>query len=244
MQIGSDVPAMVVSHERSGTHFLMNTLALEFGYRSDRIIPLDYNPVNINYHNKENIRDFFVKNKYYKPNYLRKCHHEYSFFQGIIGEILNHIRIYYIYRDPREVLHSLRHYLNAWSWFEGPKTDCPSSFIRMAPAGAMMRFQYYQRPDMVDRWRVHVEGWLEAAETYPQIIVVKYEELRDRYDQVVDAIAQDSAEARLYGGPPEMDKLTILKSKAGAPSDRYTDEDLDHFRKRAGATMRRLGYEI
>ena len=51
-------PVMVVSHERSGTHFTMNSLAACFGYASMPWIDLDHDVFNINYHDPRILTQF------------------------------------------------------------------------------------------------------------------------------------------------------------------------------------------
>ena len=49
---------IIVSHERSGTHFLMNTLALNFGYISEPWINLDFE-TGMNFHAPGALLAFF-----------------------------------------------------------------------------------------------------------------------------------------------------------------------------------------
>lgn len=237
-------PVMVVSHERSGTHFLMNTLAAEFGYVSRPYVNFDNIPVNINFYHPDSILSFFRETRGNKINTIRKSHHQVSFFDFNISDILENVRIFYIYRDPRDMCHSFRHFLNSWAWFEGPKVGSASTFIRTAPAGQMLRYQYHQLPDMLDRWRVHVEGWIDAAARHRGIITIRYEDLDQRYDEVIHEIASRMGWKPGAGNRPDIDEKTILRSKRSSKTNVYTDADLDYFRVRIGPTMRRLGYEI
>jgi hypothetical protein len=51
---------MVVSHERSGTHFLINSLSESFNY-SKKSLDFDHTDVNINYYAPENILSILQK---------------------------------------------------------------------------------------------------------------------------------------------------------------------------------------
>lgn len=237
-------PVTVLSHERSGTHFLMNAIAAEFGYASHPHVSLDRPVVHINFFHPPSIAQFYAKSEADKAALIRKSHHQFSFFAPVIDAVLAHSHLFYIYRDPRDVMHSFRHFLNSWAWFEGPKVAVAGDFIRAAPAGQMLRYQYHQLPDMLDRWRVHVEGWLDAELQWPAIEVVRYEELVEDYDAVIDRIASAKGWTRLHGARPERDRNTVLKSKRASPSNAYTAADLEFFRTRIGPTMRRLGYEV
>ncbi len=237
-------PIMVVSHERSGTHFLMNALAAEFGYSSEPHLAFDRPIVDINFFRPPTLDKYFKETRGRKPKLIRKSHHQFDFFRPVISSVASNIQIFYIYRDPRAVSHSFRHFLNSWDWFEGPKVETAGDFIRAAPAGAMLRYQYHQLPNMLRRWSTHVEGWLAAAELCPDVTLVQYEKLNDSYDEVIDAIAKRMGWNRQRGTRPEMDQNTVLRSQQQSPSNRYTDEDLAFFRQEIGPTMEFLGYEI
>jgi hypothetical protein len=244
MQQADRIPVMVVSHERSGTHFLMNALAAEFGFVSHPPVTLDRPVLSTNFFSPDALAAFFHKNRDRKVDVIRKSHHQYAFFESRIEGIVKDVKIFYIYRDPRDVTHSFRHFLNSWRWFEGPRIAEPGAFIRAAPAGQMLRYQYHQLPDMLDRWRVHVEGWLDAAARFPAITAVRYEELDADYDMMLDRIALENGWTRRHGPRPGIDENTILKSRRDPRTDVYTEADLAFFRTRIGPTMRRLGYDI
>lgn len=237
-------PVLVVSHERSGTHFLMNTLAAEFGYVSKPHADFDQPVVNINFFAPTAIERFFTETHRNKPEVIRKSHHQFDFFKTVFPNVVKRTNVFYIYRDPRSVAQSFRHFLNGWNWFEGPKVDTAGKFIRAEPAGQLLRYQYHQLPNMLQRWRVHVEGWVDAAVRYPEITLVRYEDLNENYDDVVDAIARKKAWHRQYAERPKIDENTILKSQRGSSSNRYTDDDIEFFRQEIGTAMRKLGYDI
>lgn len=90
-------PVMVVSHERSGTHFLMNSLASEFGYVSNPVIAFDPPVVNINFFSPPTIEDYFQKTKGRRSRNIRKSHHQFDFFRPVISSIGSNIHIFYIF---------------------------------------------------------------------------------------------------------------------------------------------------
>ncbi len=57
-QFGGSRPlAVVVGHERSGNHFLMNAIAEVCGYKVSPYLDLDHADVNINRHHAETLTD-------------------------------------------------------------------------------------------------------------------------------------------------------------------------------------------
>ena len=92
--------AAVISHERSGTHFLMNTLALNFGYLAKPWWNFDFE-LGLNFHSFDNLYEY-LKQVHDRPviNVL-KSHHHMDFFQEFIDYVTSQFHIFYIYRDPR-----------------------------------------------------------------------------------------------------------------------------------------------
>ena len=238
-------PILVVSHERSGTHFLMNALAAEFGYTSRPMVNFDHGGASINFYDPGSILKYFMTTEAQRPEVLRKSHHQVAFFERALRHVVKHVNIFYIHRDPRDAMHSFRHAMFGWKWFEGPRVETAGEFIRAAPCGQMLRYQYHQHADMLERWKVHVEGWTAAAERFPErITVVRFEDLEGGYDAALDRIAAARGWARQRGPRLEIDRDSILTSHRDSPSNVYTEADLAWFRDRVGPTMRRLGYEI
>lgn len=237
-------PAYVFSHERSGTHFLMNMLETEFGFSSWPPIDIDPFVQGKNYFSRKRITDMIESSRDEKVERLRKSHHQAAFFKGNMRRLVLRADVFYICRDPRDVTHSYRHFIQDMPWHEGPEHETAGAFIRAAPEGGMTRYQYHAVPNILQRWRQHVEGWMAAASQYRGITPVRYELLRDDYDTVVDAIAKAKRWTRRRGPRPEVDRQTVTKSKRDDPSNRYSPEDIAFFRSEIGETMRKLGYEI
>src|SRR6476620_9930636 len=79
--------AMVVSHERSGTHFLMNSLASCYGYKSDPSISLDWSQVPINYYHSGTLSDALLHLAGNRTANVVKSHHQPDFFADKLDQI-------------------------------------------------------------------------------------------------------------------------------------------------------------
>jgi len=176
---------MVASHERSGTHFMMNTIAACFDYVSFPWVDLDRRQFNINYYNAQSLQGSILKFAKLRPANILKSHHQFEFFSEIIASFKGAIEVVYIYRNPADVMASFWRFLHTWNWMEGPKTDTPLDLATAAPMGQLMRFQFRQHDTMLDRWANHVEQWLEAASRSNAIHLIKYEDLASRYEDTV-----------------------------------------------------------
>ena len=175
---------MVVSHERSGTHFMMNTIAACFGYVSFPWLDLDRKQFNINYYHPQSLQMLILGVAKSRPANLLKSHHEFAFFADIIDSFKGKIELVYIYRDPADVLASYWRFLHTWNWNEGPKVATALDLARAEPMGQLMRLQVRQYPTMLDRWANHVRQWTEA----PNVHAVRYEDLKDRYETTVRSL--------------------------------------------------------
>ncbi|HTU17698.1 MAG TPA: sulfotransferase domain-containing protein [Gemmataceae bacterium] len=243
---GTPRPAvMVVSHERSGTHFLMNTLAACYGYISRPWIDFDRPPLAINFYSPRQVREQLLALAAGTRRQVVKSHHQAGFFAGELSRLAEQYVIFYICRNPVNVLLSYWRFLHRWPWFEGPKVADPLTFARAEPCGQMMRYQLCQHANLMQRWAAHVEGWLEAAAAVPRVLVVRYEDLDAHFAEVVPGFAG------VLGHPPR----TLVRPPRGVnvipggpedPSGQGVPPNVEALRSlcraHVGATMTRLGY--
>ena len=239
-------PAVIVaSHERSGTHFLMNTLAACYGYVNQPWIDFDHPPLAINFYSPVVVREHLLTLAVGPRTQLIKTHHQAGFFYGELAALAEHYVFFYIYRNPIDVLLSYWRYMHQWSWFEGPKVSDPLAFARAEPCGSMMRYQLQQHANLMQRWAAHVEGWLEAATAVRRVRLVRYEDLDTQFDEVVHGFAW------VLGRPPRAIErpsrdVNVIPGGPRDPSGQGIAPDVEGLRAlcRAtiGATMARLDY--
>jgi Sulfotransferase domain len=188
-------PAMpkifVVSHERSGTHFLMNTLAMNFGYVSNPWINLD-TELAINFYSPVAFRRFISMFQGKGIRNVFKSHHEFGFYKDLLTYMQGEYRILYIYREVNDVMSSMQRYLGRLPWHEGPKVDSYKDFVSALPSGAMQRYQYSPADSMIHRWRNHVEGWLNAIDqsSSDSLTSIRYEDLNNCFADTTMRISQ------------------------------------------------------
>ena len=239
--------AAVIGHERSGTHFLMNTLAYNFGYISAPWFNFDFE-LGINFHAPQAILNI-LKQMHDKPvlNIL-KSHHPIEFFRDFIDYFAEQFFIFYIYRDPRDVMVSnwkLINFYHAQGWDEGPKVRTVGEFIRSQPRGAMLRYQKEQEPTVLHRWQTHVEGWLNYAEkNKDKVLAIKYEDLNLDFDNAVKRIGAFTKQEVVAPKRPSRFENVIKpgKGKVGAYREYFSVEDNEFVLSVVGETMKRLGY--
>ena len=235
--------AMVISHERSGTHFLINAISAAYGYPASRLVHFDQMTLNINYFSKPSIVDAVRKIARRGTPAIIKSHHPVEFFDDAIDELLDCVTIFYIHRDPVDVMISFWRYMHIWKWNEGPRLARAMDFAAAEPEGQMLRYQTKQRRNMLHRWAHHVDGWTHAAEGRSRLIVVRYDQLRDAYEKTVSAFVGALGPVSGTLTPPNRRTNVIT----GPPADRFERPDKSALHELAlaevGDTMRRHGYE-
>ena len=254
MELGAFPPGVnqptvtVVSHERSGTHFLISSLSNAFNYLDvDKRVDLDLYTITINYYVNEDIAGIFNQLHGHNIASIIKSHHSSDFLEPIIETVLNSTAIFYIYRHPRDVMHSLWRLLKNFPWHEGPKRETPAEMMRAQPEGHLMRYQRYQMESMLHRWEHHVNGWFDLAEKYGSvgkgIHLVRYEDLRDDYEGTIKKLGETAIgvpPANLT--PPDKNKGVIVPQSMDGTKIEWKDEDLAHIESVCAKTLKRLGY--
>ena len=213
-------PLMVCSHERSGTHFMMNGLSTCTEYTKDPYLDFDYctlGPI-VNFFWTEVINNFLnsltnikIKNKndIYCAKNILKSH----FSLKLLGErYKGNCKIVYIYRNPKDVFISYWKFLNNWKWFEGPKLQSPLELMRTPPQGQSQRYQLENYQNYFARWAFHVIDAKKAAEESPNIIFLNYSELLNNYTYTINSVC-DYLNIKLLNAPIEPNRDEFVHGK-------------------------------
>lgn len=236
---------MVVSHERSGTHFTMNALAGCFDFVSNPWLDIDRNRFNINYFHAATLEALLLKLADLRQANLIKSHHEFEFMRRFVPATENVLKIVYVHRDPADVMASFWRFLHTFDWTEGPIVDTALDFATAAPMGHLMRYQFRQYPTMLDRWANHVEQWIDAAKLASNVHIVRYEDLAQRYDETIERLGRELGLEPSHIARPSRD-VNVVK---GGPVKFTPDQGSDNRAKitelafaRFPVLMDKLGY--
>ena len=182
---------IVNSHERSGTHFLMNSIEHCFGFYKANPY-LDFGLVRlsslVNFYDGKSLSKFFNKLIDEKNSSIIKSHFNADFFYDLEKETLNKIKFLFIYREPISVLKSFWIFLHNCSWYEGPKINDFNKFCFSEPSGQMLTYQYRQYENFVIRYLSMIDGWLKFKEINKNILFISYDELNSEYSNVIKKI--------------------------------------------------------
>jgi len=239
------LPIMVVSHERSGTHFTMNSLAECFGYVSSPWFSFDVHHFDINYFHAPSVKGVIMNLAGLRLANLIKSHHEFEFFKQFMPATEGRLEIVYVYRNPADVMSSFWRFLHAWEWVEGPVEDTALGFATAAPMGHLMRYQFRQYPSMLERWANHVEHWVDAARRANNIHIVRYEDLADHFEDTIGRLGRRLGVQPARIAPPSRtdnvvaDGPVVWTPEQGADNRAAVDQ---LARAMFPALMDRLGY--
>jgi hypothetical protein len=237
---------LVVTHERSGTHFLMNSLAGCYGYVSQPWIDLDAATDNLLHtHGRPGIRDALLGLAARPLANVVKSHHAAEFFEGELARLTERYVVFVVCRDPVPTLLSFWRFMFRLPGDGGPKTADPLTFAAARPSGRVLRYQVQEHPDMMRRWAGHVESWLAAARQNPRIVVLRYEDLDQHFEDTVHSFAGPLGQAPAAIQRPARD-FNVIPGGPDDPLSTGRTPDVAALRQlcrqTVGATMARLGY--
>ena len=175
---------MVCSHERSGTHFAMNSIDTVSEYCSRPWLNYDLIPLGgkINFFSRKSTTEFIKGLSSLKVNGIQTCNASIlksHFPISNLGEDAMNLplKIIYIWRDPAETIASLWKFMHRWGWDEGPKTASPIELATMRPSGQSQRYQASNYKDYFERWAAHVIDGIKHCEQNPKARSISYKEL-------------------------------------------------------------------
>lgn len=186
---------IVCSHERSGTHFLMNSLSLSTHYTSNPYLDYESNPLGgiVQFHSRQSASLFFsqvtdikANNGKYCISSLVKSHFPASLHVNHLGD---HLKIIYIYRNPVDTLVSL------WKFFwkyphDGPCLESPFELAQATPCGNSQRYQICNYQTYFERWARHVSDAFLQITDNPNAYIISYSDLRENHQEMIVAMCK------------------------------------------------------
>jgi len=250
--------ALVISHERSGTSFLINTIAVNFPHYLPEFVPgksegnnaqgvqrVDLDGQGWNFADPQQMCDFLFGSQFddLPVRNIFKSHHPYEYFEPVLDEALEQYCVFYICRDGRDVMKSFWRHIRKQGYMTGPTTFTLGQFIRSAPSGANSRYHGHCIPDnMVERWDYHVVSWIESRKT--GVCYVTYEELSDEFETTVGYIGEYlEMDMPNHITRPILGGVHPDKGVVGDWNNYFTESDEDFFFEYGSRAMRILGYE-
>jgi len=188
---------MVCSHERSGTHFLMNSIDIVSHYSSNPWMNYDYYPLGakVNFFSQSSTHKFINDFSNFTAKGKKTCNASIlksHFPLGHLGKNANSLplKIIYIWRKPADTIISFWKFMHKWSWNEGPRTKTPLELACTRPSGQSQRYQASNYKDYFERWAAHVIDGIENSSNNPNACIISYEDLLNSHSSTTEKICQ------------------------------------------------------
>ena len=213
------IPLMVCSHERSGTHFMMNSISECTEYTVNPFLNFDYMPLGsfVNFFSKESINKFLFSlqdiNQNELNNYCVNSIIKSHFPLSLFDHNKNLCRFIYIYRNPEEVFISYWKFLHRWNWLEGPKLSSPLELIKTNPKGQSQRYQTENYTNYFARWSSHIIDAKNSARNSSNIVLVNYSELENNFETTIEYICE-KLKINIFQQPKKPNKEKFIYGKA------------------------------
>lgn len=231
--------AIVFSFERSGTHFLMNTLEKNFGYSSYPWINLDYE-TGMNFYDIKALDHFFKQFDGIQVKNIFKSHHAFDFIEDLFPYLLQEFHVFYVYRNPLDALLSYWNYSKNVSWNEAPKANNILEFIKSAPEGAMLRYQVKQSSTLLERWENHVSNWLDAINKFGGIPIL-YDKLNTDFENsILDLSCKLNIKIKNPVRPKRDTSVVQPNTKNKIIDSNIKNESLAYINQNAGEALKKF----
>jgi len=195
---------LIASFQRSGTHFLINTL-------SDNLVDIDEGWIDVinttknKWVNKVTPKNLPTKireqliDQYY-PNRINKCvktHYQGSVLAKHIDELLQYYDIFYIIRDPKDNMVSCYNFYNKTKYEDFIKEPNFSKFLRKDISDARTETQPFsysiiKSENVIQKWSQHVDSWLKLKKK--GVHFIRYEDLKNDLEDTMHFIEENSSQ--------------------------------------------------
>jgi hypothetical protein len=179
-------PVLVITHERSGTHLLINLINYD---KKGQFYTIGYIPkvskyqkFTLDQYKHQTYKDIVVYS--YSNDIVCKSHHQVEFMEPYIDYVLNKYNVIYVKRDVKDVLVSYYNFLpdpddnfpkfEDWIWMK--PNDVGEKYLTSKDTHMSGSDPHIiVEPDnYVHRWKLHVDGWMEYKN---DLLVVNYEDI-------------------------------------------------------------------
>jgi len=176
-------PVLVITHERSGTHLVINSINYE---KKGEFLTVGYTPNNIDF-NLKGYKHITYKDIMCNACFLdsvNKSHHQVEFMKDYLDFLFSKYRVIYVKRDIKDVLNSYYKFIPKPEQKDFPVFE---EWVFSKPDDIGRKFLQPYAPDphiiiepenYIHRWFLHTSGWLKHKD---KMLVVNYEDMLTDY---------------------------------------------------------------
>jgi len=175
---------MIVSCERAGTHFLIDSIIWNFPKFNKKRIDIPANG------EQKKFEKFLKK---YEPSghNIIKSHHQFEFFEPIIDIVKEKFNIIYIMREGKDSMVSWHYYFNDANSCEFPFSKTVTDLMMKNPTNYSFDNAYskIKSENMIQRWETHVISWVMNAKKASALIIT-YDDLYIYFSKIINRISE------------------------------------------------------
>jgi hypothetical protein len=176
-------PTIVITHERSGTHLLINCINHDAKGRFETIgFTSDQRDFNLKGYKHTTYKH--IMSSAYVSDSVNKSHHQVQFMEDYLDFLFSKYRVIYVKRDIKDVLNSYYKFIPKPEEKNFPAFE---EWVFRKPDDIGRKFLQPYAPDphvviepenYVHRWFLHTNGWLKHKD---KMLVVNYEDMLADY---------------------------------------------------------------
>ena len=238
---------LVVTHERAGTHLVINLI----NYKNNGdFIPIGKLPYTEKEYTLENYLKYATRSMLYQPynsDIIFKSHHQVQFFEKNIDKLFEYYNIIYVQRDIKDVLISYYKFLNGDGFDENGKSIPIPNFpkfkdwVFMKPCDVGYKyFEKYPDPHIfiepstyIERYTMHLNGWMKYKD---KLLIVHYEDILNDYikekQKIENFIGREIADSIPDLHDPNLPNFVPNKGIIGGYKEVMDDELINRINER------------
>lgn len=242
-------PVIVITHERSGTHLLINCINHD---KKGQFTTIGFTSKALEF----NLKDYkhitykhIISNAYFVES-VNKSHHQVEFMEDYLDFLFTKYKVIYVKRDIKDVLNSYYKFLQPTEIKNFPSFE---EWVFSKPGTIGFNFFKPYVPDphiiiepenYIHRWFLHTNGWLKYKD---KMLVVDYEDMLTNYSFLKQKI-ENWIEKKIAANIPDVQDKSLpnfgpVKGKIGGYKEIMSEKLIVEIEKALTSYKLKENYE-